>query len=189
MLAGAYRDEPTNPFVLNAYARTLFWIDDRRDQSLDLNRRLIALLDQQGGTNDSVVVVDLWFHEAYWKIASLYLDRGEYKNAAVEITRFIAAPGPRDSPVWTQASNSLISICSRSTRFATAIPRKMPRLCSPHCPKSYRASTESDIAVSPRRSGSAAVSPRAFRHRHRHELVSICDRPAARPGRLDGEAG
>jgi len=108
VLERAYGDEPTNPFVLNAYARTLFWIDDRRDQSLDVYRRLIALLDQKGGTNDSVVFVDLWFHEAYWKIASLYLDRGDYKTAAFEITRFLAAPGPRESPVLNQAIDFLV---------------------------------------------------------------------------------
>ncbi len=108
LLAPAYRDEPDNAFVLNAYARTLFWIDEERDRSFDTYRRLIALLDRQGGTGDSLVSVDLWFGEAYWKIASLYLDRGDYKSAAFEISRFLAANPPRDPRMVGQAIDYLV---------------------------------------------------------------------------------
>lgn len=90
LLARAYADEPDNPFVANEYARTLFWIDDRRDECFRVYRRLIEQLDRQHGTNDSVVAVDAWFSEAYWKVASLYLDRGEWEPAAFEITRSLA---------------------------------------------------------------------------------------------------
>ena len=34
--------------------------------------------------------MDAWFSEAYWKIASLYLDREDWKNAAFEIARFLS---------------------------------------------------------------------------------------------------
>ncbi len=108
LLAPAYRDEPGNAFVLNAYARTLFRIDGERDRSFDMYRRLIALLDRQGGTGDSLVSVDLWFGEAYWKVASLYLDRGDYKNAAFEISRFLAANPPRDPRMLAQAFDYLV---------------------------------------------------------------------------------
>ena len=33
LLARAYADEPGNAFVANEYARTLFWLDDRREES------------------------------------------------------------------------------------------------------------------------------------------------------------
>jgi len=108
LLEPAYRDEPDNAFVLDAYARTLFWINDERDRSFDMYRRLIALLDRQGGTGDSSVSVDLWFGEAYWKIASLYLDRGDYKSAAFEISRFLAASPPRDPRMLGQVLDYLV---------------------------------------------------------------------------------
>ncbi len=108
LLEGAYREEPANPFIVNADARTLFQIDDQRDRSFELYSTLIASLDRQGGTNDSVVFVDLWFQEAYWKIASLYLDRGEYKSAAFEISRFLAAAAPRQIQARRQAMDFLV---------------------------------------------------------------------------------
>jgi len=90
ILAPAYADERDNPFIADEYARTLFWIDNRRNESFDAYRRLIAQLDKQQGTNDKQVAVDAWFSEAYWKIASLYLDREDWKNAAFEIARFLS---------------------------------------------------------------------------------------------------
>ncbi|HKW42482.1 MAG TPA: tetratricopeptide repeat protein [Gemmatimonadales bacterium] len=108
LLATAYRDEPDNPFVLNAYGRTLFRIDDQRDKSFEVYQRLITLLDRRGGTSDSAISVDAWFGEAYWKIASLYLDRREFQSAAFEISRFLATTPPRDPRVLGQVLDYLV---------------------------------------------------------------------------------
>src|SRR5439155_10201340 len=62
ILAPAYADERDNPFIADAYARTLFWIDNRRNESFDAYRRLIVQLDKQRGTNDKQVAVDAWFN-------------------------------------------------------------------------------------------------------------------------------
>src|SRR5260370_7514738 len=94
LLEGAYREEPANPFIVNADARTLFQIDDQRDRSFELYRTLIASLDRQSGTNDSVVFVDLWFQEAYSKIPPLCLARGKYKTPAFQLHHFLAPPPP-----------------------------------------------------------------------------------------------
>src|SRR5690348_4291804 len=98
LLAGAYRDEPDNPFVMNAYARTLFHLDDQRDKSLEVYTRLVARLDSLNGASDSNVVIDFWFSEAYWKLASLQLDKRQYGPAAFEILRALAAGSPDKPP-------------------------------------------------------------------------------------------
>ena len=90
LLAPAYADERDNLFVADEYARTLFWIDTRRNESFEVYRQLIDRLDRQYGANDREVVVDAWFSEAYWKIASLYLDRADWEHAAFEIARFLS---------------------------------------------------------------------------------------------------
>jgi len=51
---------------------------------------------------------DLWFREAYWKIASLYLDRGDYRSAAFEITRFLVGCSPQDPTTLRQAFDYLV---------------------------------------------------------------------------------
>lgn len=98
VLAPAYADERDNPFLADEYARTLFWIDSRRNECFEVYQRLIAQLDKQDGTNDRQVAVDAWFREAYWKIASLYLDREDWQHAAFEIARFLAVPTTDASP-------------------------------------------------------------------------------------------
>lgn len=86
----AYRDEPDNPFILNAYARTLYKTESSREKAFQVYRHLLEILDRQteeGGNN--AVVIDVWFPEAYWKIATIYLDKNEYEKAAFEISRFL----------------------------------------------------------------------------------------------------
>ncbi|HEV8263917.1 MAG TPA: hypothetical protein VGQ06_03130 [Gemmatimonadales bacterium] len=111
LLARAYVDEPDNPFVADEYARTLFWIDDRRDESFRVYRKLIEQLDRRHGTSDSVVAVDAWFAESYWKVASLYLDRGEWEPAAFEITRYLAIRGlGPDEQVFTYLAEAYVHL-------------------------------------------------------------------------------
>jgi tetratricopeptide (TPR) repeat protein len=53
-----------------------------------------------------VVLIDMWFPEAYWKLGCLYLDRREYNQAVFEISRaFLFVP--RSGPVYEQALSYL----------------------------------------------------------------------------------
>ena len=85
-----------NPFVLDSYARALYR-QNLRQESYDAYRRLIGLLDsnpvvqRSRGQSSDDVVIDCWFPEAYWKLATLLLDRMEWESAAFEISRFLSA--------------------------------------------------------------------------------------------------
>ena len=93
VLAPAYRDEPDNPFVLESYARALFRAE-RRPEAFPVYKRLIAILDEHGkpkGDSDiPTIVIDAWFYDAYWKKGLIHLDRGEWEEAAFDITRAYA---------------------------------------------------------------------------------------------------
>lgn len=87
--------ESDNPFVLESYARALYK-QNLRQESYAHYRRVIDLLDSNpsaqhnhGQVKD--IVVDCWFSEAYWKLATLLLDKAEWESAAFEISRFLLA--------------------------------------------------------------------------------------------------
>ncbi|MBF9222610.1 hypothetical protein [Hymenobacter ruricola] len=86
-LEDAVAHEPNNPFLLYHYARALYKTDETKPRSYAVYQRLMATLAKQGGENDSVVVVDLWFPEAYWKLGTLQLDRAEWASAVDNISR------------------------------------------------------------------------------------------------------
>jgi hypothetical protein len=96
LLAPAYKNEPDNRFLMEDYARTLYRIDERRDESFAVYTKLVAALDRAYDTGDSTVAVDLWFLESYWKLGTLLLDRGEWERAAFEITRSASLFRPED---------------------------------------------------------------------------------------------
>lgn len=84
----AVGSEASDPFILEAYARALYWVPGRREDSFSAYRRLVQTLDHVGASvNPDYVFVDLWFGEAYWKLAALYLDHGSYRPAICEIAR------------------------------------------------------------------------------------------------------
>ena len=90
VLEPAYRDEPTNPFVLEAYGRALYR-QQQRDRAFTVYRTLVDLLDKEWATETpSAVTVDLWFVDAYWKVGTLHIDRAEWDRAAFEISRALS---------------------------------------------------------------------------------------------------
>jgi tetratricopeptide (TPR) repeat protein len=92
VLEPAYRDEPTNPFVLEAYGRALYY-QRERERAFSVYRRLVDLLDAEWKADaPTAVTIDAWFVDAYWKVGTLHMDRSEWERAAFEICRALAAP-------------------------------------------------------------------------------------------------
>ena len=90
LLAPAYRGEPTNPFVLEAYGRTLYR-NREREAAFVVYRKLVDLLDVEWASDaPKIVTIDLWFVDAYWKVGTLHMDRSEWQRAAFEISRALA---------------------------------------------------------------------------------------------------
>lgn len=85
--------EPYNAFILEAYAKALYR-QNLREESFVYYKRLIDLLNRGPKMNDkkmteNTIVIDFWFVDAYWKYGTLLMDRGEWKAAAFEISRFL----------------------------------------------------------------------------------------------------
>jgi tetratricopeptide (TPR) repeat protein len=119
MLYSALQDEPENLFILNELARTLFWIKEKRPESLDLYKKLISLLDAPSEDKDNTIVIDMWFSEAYWKLGCLYLDRKEYEKAIFEITRgmFAVACIRTQRPTYEQVYEQQLSYLCEAYYF------------------------------------------------------------------------
>ncbi|EOQ87910.1 hypothetical protein LEP1GSC202_0389 [Leptospira yanagawae serovar Saopaulo str. Sao Paulo = ATCC 700523] len=84
ILIPALKEEKNNPFLLNAYARTLYTLG-RRKESFDTYKLLISIIDKDetvlpDGSYENVVI-DTYFLEAYWKISTIYLDYQDFKKS------------------------------------------------------------------------------------------------------------
>jgi hypothetical protein len=90
VLEPASRDEPTNPFVLEAYGRALYY-QRERERAFSVYRKLVDLLDAEWSSDaTTTVTIDAWFVDAYWKVGTLHVDRAEWERAAFEISRALA---------------------------------------------------------------------------------------------------
>ena len=90
----AVRDEPENPFLLSELGRALFRIDSLKPESRATYVRLVSLLDAAASAPPGAVVVDLWFVDAYWKLALLDLDAEDYRGALLQLAKVTLAPHP-----------------------------------------------------------------------------------------------
>lgn len=93
-LRPALREEPDNPFILNEFARALFQVDSRRPESARVYQQLIPLLTTQAAPPPNAIVTDLWFTDAHWKLAMLYMDIGAYGAALAELVKVALAGNP-----------------------------------------------------------------------------------------------
>jgi tetratricopeptide (TPR) repeat protein len=108
VLEPAYRDEPTNPFVLEAYGRALYY-QRQREEAFSVYRRLVDLLDAEWNSDaPTAVTIDVWFADAYWKVGTLHIDRAEWERAAFEINRALAVPFMWERLAEDQALSYLI---------------------------------------------------------------------------------
>ena len=83
--------KPADPDVLNCYARALYRAEGTRSQSYPVYQRLIALLDSYGQEGPEVVSMYIPFMEAYFKLATLQLDRAQWAIASYNLSRAAAA--------------------------------------------------------------------------------------------------
>jgi hypothetical protein len=90
-VAEAAKQEPADPTVLYCYARALYRGDETRELSFPVYQRLIALLDTYGRESPHVVTVYLPFLEAYFKLATLQLDKQQWAAASYNLSRTAAA--------------------------------------------------------------------------------------------------
>jgi tetratricopeptide (TPR) repeat protein len=108
VLEPAYRDEPTNPFVLEAYGRALYY-QRQREEAFSVYRRLVDLLDAEWNSDaPTAVTIDVWFADAYWKVGTLHIDRAEWERAAFEINRALAVPFMWERLAGDQALSYLV---------------------------------------------------------------------------------
>jgi tetratricopeptide (TPR) repeat protein len=91
LLAEAASLEPADPTVLYCYARALYRGPGTREQSYPAYKRLVALLDAYGRESPQAVAVYLMFWEAYFKLATLQLDRQQWATASYNLSRAAAA--------------------------------------------------------------------------------------------------
>lgn len=92
-----YQKYPDNMFVLFQYARANYMFD--REKSFKLYKKLIDKINNYPLESVHDHVVDVWFIEANWKLATLYLDKEDYPNAILEMMKFYSAADLNDNPL------------------------------------------------------------------------------------------
>lgn len=73
--------EPDNPFFLYLAAQSLFLLADSRDDSLAYFTALEQVLGERYALEPEQAWVDGWFPDLPWKLAAIYLDRGQWDRA------------------------------------------------------------------------------------------------------------
>lgn len=108
ILEAPVKNEPQNPFILNEYSRALYRIDGKSDLCYSTYKNLIGVLDAKYNNSDSILVVDVWFREAYWKLGTLHMDYGNWTDGFYEINRFLCGiQSEKGEPVYEQALSYL----------------------------------------------------------------------------------
>lgn len=91
VVATLARQQPADPNVLSCYAHALYRNEATRSQSYPVYQKLIALLDRYGHEGPTVVSVYSVFLEAYFKLATLQLDAGQWAAASYNLSRAASA--------------------------------------------------------------------------------------------------
>lgn len=91
----------SNPFVVNALARTFYKIEGQGGRSINAYIELMRIIEagylesdqysilvsSSNATDQSTIIIDPWFLEAYWKLGTLYLDYQDYPKAILEMSK------------------------------------------------------------------------------------------------------
>ncbi|WP_345054315.1 hypothetical protein [Hymenobacter glaciei] len=96
-----------SPKVLSLYARSLYRVPGAKDQSYVAYQRLIALLDAYGREDATTSVIYLSFGESYYKLATMQMDKSQWKLAAYNLSRFLytlnAVPSWKTDDIYQSA--------------------------------------------------------------------------------------
>ncbi len=107
ILRKLHESEKENLFYLLTLAKTLYWSEKYHQQSYDLFEQMREQLDRENSIAEDEILVDLWFPDLYWKLATFYLDMGYYDRAAFEISRSFACGYDETSKQFEQAISYL----------------------------------------------------------------------------------
>ncbi|MBL7105089.1 MAG: hypothetical protein ISS18_12235 [Bacteroidales bacterium] len=100
--------ESMNPFILNEYARALYRIESKSDICYETYKKLIGIFDSTYHNSDTIIVIDIWFREAYWKLGTLHMDNNNWSDGFYEINRFLCSiQNEKGKPVYEQALSYL----------------------------------------------------------------------------------
>jgi tetratricopeptide (TPR) repeat protein len=117
------KKEPDN-IVFEKYASALYWIDDRRKEACNLYKIFVAYLDAPQGViieDPSIhITIDYWFPNAYYKLASCYLDEREWEKAIYELGRSFSAMSSLSPAQKSQAIDFLAEAHYESGDFEHA---------------------------------------------------------------------
>ncbi|MET4105420.1 hypothetical protein [Hymenobacter sp. UYP22] len=91
VLEEAFAKEPTNPFILNQLARSLYRTDKTKPRAYTLYQQLVQQLASVVPAHDSILTADAQFSEAYWKLGTLYMDNQQWPEALLSISQFLVA--------------------------------------------------------------------------------------------------
>lgn len=98
LLREAVGHEPDNAFVLNAYARALYQVNETKPASYLAYQALFRAQRAEYTPKPEELVVDCCLMEAYWKYGTLCLDNGEWTQAVAAIEQFLAGYDRIDAP-------------------------------------------------------------------------------------------
>ncbi len=98
LLTEAVEHEPTNLFLLNAYARALYQINETKPQSYTAYQAFFRAQQADYTPASNELAVDGWFLEAYWKFGTLCLDNAQWAQAVASIEQFLAGYDRIDAP-------------------------------------------------------------------------------------------
>ncbi|WP_331059567.1 hypothetical protein [Hymenobacter sp.] len=96
-----------SPKLLSLYARSLYRVPDGKDQSYAAYQRLIEMLDTYGREDAATCAIYLNFSESYYKLATMQMDKGQWKLAAYNLSRFLftlnAVPSWKTDDIYQSA--------------------------------------------------------------------------------------
>jgi tetratricopeptide (TPR) repeat protein len=103
ILKEPYRNDSTNLFIADNYAKALYKIDSNKALAFQVYIKMIDQLSKQYEEMPNELKIDCWFREAYWKLATLYLDMQDYEKAIDLLIKFqLSISDMKGEPVYTQ---------------------------------------------------------------------------------------
>jgi tetratricopeptide (TPR) repeat protein len=98
LLTEAVEHEPNNLFLLNAYARALYQVNETKPQSYAAYQAFFKAQKAEYAPANNELAVDSWFLESYWKFGTLCLDTEQWSQAVASIEQFLAGYDRMNAP-------------------------------------------------------------------------------------------